>query len=311
MIDPKEVLKDIETQLKALPESVHREEQLARLHDLHANYGGEDRIVTSEELQEIMANEPPVKTVGSGFSEIDALTGGFSYEQLIVITAQEKSGKTAFALQLIGNMKDEQPCCFLFEQSPRELIRQMKERGEAVPYFVTPLVNIDNRLEWVQERAIEAMVKKGSRVFVIDNVDWIARSDDPRLRSDEIYKKLLIELKNFCKQWHVIIFLVAHVTKMNFQEIPQPNNVKDTGAFKQIADTMLILWRKTVEEKVEGTKSKALRRTSETLLWVAENRRVGKTGYVQLYFDGKKFIEKAWDLSLKMGIEAGENYEQY
>ena len=154
---------------------------------------------------------------------------------------------------------------------------------------------------------MESMVKYGSRVFVIDNVDWLEKEYGYNQRTDEVMRDLLLKIKNFCKQWEVIIFLIAHVKKVPMDVIPQPDDIKDTSAFKQIADLVLILWRKTKEEKVDGTKTKAPYRTNETLLWVAENRQTGKTGYVQFIFDGKNFLEKVWD----EGIQANENFNQY
>ncbi len=295
-------LKQAEAAAKKLP-AVDRDEQLGRIKGLWENYRGEDRMVSSYELAEMMESEPPQKKINSGFIGLDELTGGFTYEQLIVLSAQEKTGKTTFALQLIGNMEQEQPACFLFEQSPKEIIRQMKSRGQKIPYFVTPLANVDNKYEWFEKRALEAMVKKGSRVFLIDNVDWLQKEYGYNQRTDEAVKDLLLKLKDFCIRWQVIVILIAHVKKVKFQDIPQPDDIKDTSAFKQIADTVLILWRKTTETKVEGTKTRAPERTNETLLWVAENRREGRTGYRQFKFNGKDFYEEVWDTNIQTSEE--------
>lgn len=281
---------------KTVPE---RDIQLERIKNLWEHYKGEDRIVTSYEILESLENEPEEHKVMSGWKSVDDLTGGFTYEQLVVLSAQEKSGKTAWVLQLVDHIKSEEPCCFLFEQSPKEIIKQMKNRGQEIPYFVTPLSNTDNRFEWFEKRAMEAMVKRGSRVFVIDNVDWLQKEFNKNLRSDEVIKDLLLKLKGFCTRWGVIIILIAHVKKIPMQEIPQPDDIKDTSAFKQIADTVIMLWRKTKTEKVQGTKAKAPFRTNETLVWVAENRRTGNTGYAQLVFKNGKYLEEVWDTSLE------------
>ncbi len=298
-MDDKDVEKFLEEEKKKAETMPDRDVQLARIKSLWENYKGEDRIVTSHEILESLAHEEEQHKVMTGWENVDKITGGFTYEQLVVLSAQEKSGKTAWALQLVNNIKEEEPCCFLFEQSPKEIIRQMKNKGQEIPYFVTPLVNVDNRLKWFEERAIEAMIKKGSRVFLIDNVDWLQKEYNKNLRSDEVIKELLLQLKGFCTRWGVIVILIAHVRKVPMQDIPQPDDIKDTAAFKQIADTVIILWRKTKEEKVQGTKAKAPFRTNETLVWVAENRRTGNTGYAQLVFTNNKFIESVWDDSLQ------------
>lgn len=294
-------LKEAEQEALKAPKSV-RDVQLERIRGMWETYKGDDRIISSHELMELMENEPAVPKVSSPWPKLDELTGGLRYGQLVVLTAQEKTGKTTFALQMIQTVRE--PTCFLFEQNPKEIIRQMKERGQEVPYFLTPAINVENTWAWIEKRAMEAMVKRGSRVFVIDNVDWLQKEYGYNQRTDEVMRDLLLKIKSFCKLWDVIVILVAHVVKVPFEQIPQPDNIKDTGAFKQIADTVLILWRKTVQEKVDGTKTKAAMRTSDTLLWVAENRAVGKTGYIQLGFDGKTFSEKVWDVSL----ESADNF---
>lgn len=284
-----------------------REARLERVKGLWDKYQGEDDVVSFKELEEAMANELPAVKVNTKFGGLDKLIDGFRYEQLIVLSAQEKSGKTAFAIELIDSMEGQNPCFFLFEQSAQEIIRQRRERGQEIPHGYAPKKNVDNRWAWIEARMMESMVKYGSRVFVIDNVDWLEKEYGYNQRTDEVMRDLLLKIKNFCKQWEVIIVLIAHVKKVPMDVIPQPDDIKDTSAFKQIADIVLILWRKTKEEKVEGTKTKAPYRTNETLLWVAENRQSGKTGYVQFVFDGKKFLEQVWD----HGIAATESFNQH
>lgn len=301
-------LTQAEKEANSLTDVSIRDKHLERVRKMWESYSGDDRIVTSHELAKAMEDEPEVLTMKSGWGGLDSYTGGFSYGQLIVLSAAEKSGKSTWALQMANQMKEHEPCCFLFEQSPREIIRQMKERKQDIPYFLTPLNNIDNSFSWLEKRMMEAMIKRGARLFVIDNFDWLEKEHSKNLRSDEIAKDILLRLKNFCTTWEVVIVLIAHVRKIPMQQIPQPDDIKDTAAFKQIADTVLILWRKVKEEKIDGTKTKAFYRTNETLLWVAENRRLGKTGYCQFVFNGNKFIEEVWD-NMFDGEEGFANYD--
>ncbi len=289
----------------AAPED--REARLERVKGLWEKYTGEDDVVSFRELEQALENEPPAVKVHSKYPGLNKLIDGFRYEQLIVLSAQEKTGKTSFAIELVDSMAGQNPCFFLFEQSAQEIIRQRRERGQEVPHGYAPKKNVDNRWDWVEKRMMESMVKYGSRVFVIDNVDWLEKEYGYNQRTDEVMRDLLLKIKNFCKQWEVIIFLIAHVKKVPMDVIPQPDDIKDTSAFKQIADMVLILWRKTKEEKVDGTKTKAPYRTNETLLWVAENRQTGKTGYVQFVFNGKNFLEETWDA----GLAATEGFNEY
>lgn len=305
-----EFLSEFEDYFKEAPPE-DREQRVSRIKSMWERYKGEDDVVSFKELEETMANEPPAVKVQSKYSGLNDLIDGFRYEQLIVLSAQEKSGKTAFAIELVDSMTEQNACLFLFEQSAQEIIRQRKERGQDIPYGFAPRKNIDNRWQWIEDRMMESMVKHGSRVFVIDNIDWLEKEYGYNQRTDEVVRDLLLKMKNFCKQWEVIIFLIAHVKKVPMDVIPQPDDIKDTSAFKQIADIVLILWRKTKEEKVEGTKTKAPYRTNETLLWVAENRQTGKTGYVQFVFDGKHFLERVWDTSLQATNDFNQHAENF
>ena len=296
--------------LKDAPQE-DRETRISRIKNLWEKYQGEDDVVSFKELETLMENEPPATKIHTKYQELNKIIDGFRYEQLVVLSAQEKSGKTSFAIELVDSLADQNPCYFLFEQSAQEIIRQRKERGQDIPNGYAPKKNIDNRWEWIEKRMMESMVKYGSRVFVIDNVDWLEKEYGYNQRTDEVMRDLLLKIKNFCKQWQVVIFLIAHVKKVPMQEIPQPDSIKDTSAFKQIADIVLILWRKTKEESVEGTKTKAPYRTNETLLWVAENRQTGKTGYVQLVFTGKNFLEKVWDVGMAATAQFNEHAEHF
>lgn len=293
-------------QAQELPKET-REVRIARIQSLWEKYRGDDAVVSFEEIERFMENEPPVQKIMCSWESINKLVEGFRYEQLVVISAQEKSGKTSFAFDLVDSMKEESPCYFLFEQSAQEIVRQRKERGQSLPNGYAPRRNTDNRWEWIEKRMFESMVKYGTRVFVIDNVDWLQKEYGYNQRTDEVLTDLLLKLKGFCQAWQVVIFLIAHVKKVPMDIIPQPDDIKGSSAFKQIADLVLILWRKTKEEKVEGTKTKAPYRTNETLVWVAENRQTGKTGYAQFVFDGKRFLEKVWDA----GMTAIEEFNQY
>lgn len=297
-------LKEAQRQAELLPD---RDVQLERIRSLWEHYKGEDRIVTSLDILKEIENEPEQHKVFSGWPSVDKFTGGFTYGQLIVLSAQEKTGKTSWVLQLVDHIKEESPCCFLLEQSPKNLIRQMKERHQEVPFFFTPHTNIDNKFKWFEERAMEAMVKQGSRVFVIDNIDWLEKEYGRNQRPDEPVKDILLKFKDFCNRWDIIIILIAHVRKIAMEDIPQPDDIKDTSAFKQIADTVIILWRKTKREKVEGTQARAPYRTNETLVWIAENRRTGDTGYAQLIFQDGKYKEEIWDETLEASTQINKH----
>lgn len=290
-----QTLLQLEQETAQLTDAIVRKERLARIEHLRG-YAGDDRIVSTKELQDIIAAEPATHVIPSGLAPLDALIGGFTYEQLVVLSAQEKSGKTAFALDLVNRMAKENPTCFLFEQSPREIVRQLRDQGRPVPHFYTPLSNVESGWDWIVQRALESMVKHGSRIFVIDNFDWLEKNTKKRYNTtEEMCKDMLLTIKNFCKQYEVVVILIAHTVKMPVEQVPQANDIKGTAAFKQIADMVLLLWRVVTAEKVGTTKSKTYTKGNETLLNVAANRRTGREGFIKLIYDNGTYTADEFD----------------
>jgi archaellum biogenesis ATPase FlaH len=281
------------------------DEQLKRIEHLKA-YHGDDRIISFADHEAEMANMPeqPKLTLSEDFQfrSLSQALDGFELGELIVVSAQQKTGKSLFVMQLADGMREEAPCCFLFEMPPKKMIRQLKKNGVPVPQAWAPRDNKSNSLKWMFERMMESMVKHGSRVFIIDNFDWLEKNSSRGETNEQACGYILHEIKNFCLKWNVVIILVAHTTQMPKEQPPNSNNIKGTSAFKQIADIVIMLWRKTEAvdfssgEKKKGSEGSVIhRRTNETLLTIAENRRGGEESFIDLVFTNGKLVEGTLD----------------
>jgi len=264
-------LKKLEASLKQEQATADRAEALARVAEKMEKYEGEDRIVSSHELADILEHEPPAERVLSGIAGLDAIVDGFRGGQLVILAAAKKSGKTTFSMQLTDKMAEYAPCWFPFEQGGEELVRQFKDFGKKIPFFYLPAKNDKRDQKWIEERMLEAMVKHGSRIFFIDNFDWIEKKAAERF--DVAVGDVLMWIKAFAIKWDVTILLMAHITKLEDDVPPTSNDIRDSSRFGQMADLVLILWRKVRKETVDGTHSKVKIKTNQTLLNVAENRR--------------------------------------
>lgn len=291
-------LKKLENELKREKATAERTEALVRIGIKLKAYEGDDKIVSSEELSEMIDSEPEPFRIMSKINKLDAIVDGFRGGQLIILAAAKKSGKTTFSMQLTESMREHNPCWFPFEQGGEELVRQFKDKKMKIPFFYLPAKNDKKDQKWIEERMLEAIVKFDTKIFFIDNFDWI---DKPRNndRFDIAVGDVLMWIKAFAIKWNVTILLMAHITKLEDDVPPTSNDIRDSSRFGQMADLVLILWRKVRKEKVEGTNSKVLIKTNKTLLNVAENRRNGKTGYVQLNFKDDRYTEEQWDEALE------------
>ena len=148
-------------------------ESLARLKEIATVYEGEDKIVSFEEIAERIKNQKEELRINSGWKGLDELLKGFRLQQLVVVSALTKSGKTSFLMDLTTRIAEHNPTWFPFEESADELIRKFIERGEDPPHGYTPDVIRGSSLEWLELRIIESIAKYNTKVIFIDQLDFI------------------------------------------------------------------------------------------------------------------------------------------
>lgn len=284
--DVKKLMGDLEGELKAIKDEEVRVKRLADLQETCRNYAGEDRVVSSLDLAEGMRTRPPIAKVMSGIAALDDIIGGFTRKQLVVLSGITKHGKTSFAVELTCRMRELNPMFLPFEEPAEEIIQKFLDRGSEVPLFYTPermLASTKSCLEWIERKIIESKVKHGSQVVFIDQLSFIVPSRAERY--DLVIQEAMHQLKTMAKTWNVLIFLLCHLKKVKLDVNPDLEDLKDAAAIPQVADTVILLWRKT--ERVNGEVVIG----NEANVSVQANRRTGRTGNVKMVFDGGRFYE--------------------
>ena len=71
------------------------------------DYQGDDQIITSYDLQDIIKQEPPLKVFNSKIPSLDKAIDGFEPGELIAVSGPRKSGKTLLAQSLTKNFIDQ------------------------------------------------------------------------------------------------------------------------------------------------------------------------------------------------------------
>lgn len=280
-------LKDIEKEVAKIDEQVKRIEAQERLDEAMRVYTGEDMLISSLDILERIKTQPEEERFETGISGLDAILKGFRKNQLIVLAAPTKSGKTSFCVELTVRLEHLNPVWVPFEESAEELIRKFHERGEQPPLFYTPQNITGNTTQWIEKRVVEGKVKYGSKLFFIDHLHFIVPFTSDRL--DTRIGQAMRELKAIAKNHGVIIVLVAHLKKTNMVVSPTLEDLRDSSFIAQEADTVMMLWRKTRRDE-DGD----LVIGNETLLSVQANRRTGSTGNVKLVFNNGRFSEQDW-----------------
>ena len=144
----------------------------------------------------------------------------------------------------------------------------------------SPIVDLaeDVDLDWVLERAADAVIRDGIQVLVIDpwnELDHARRRDESM--PDYIGRAIRM-LKRFAKERQVVVIVVAHPTKEVGKEgkgrMPTPYDIEGSAHWYNKPDHVLIVHRP--DENV-----------NETVVRVAKVRfeESGRKGHVNLRFD--------------------------
>ena len=275
-----------------------KQENLARLEQIAKEYKGEDKLVSSAEIAERMKNRKEVPHFNTGFNGLDDILKGIYPEQLVVISAATKSGKTSFCIDMTSKLKEINPVWLTFEESAEELIQKFFDRAEEPPHFYTPDKVTGNTLQWVEKKIIEAKAKFNSKVVFIDHLHFIVPFSAER--QDLAIGQAMRELKSMAKRWHVIIFLIAHLKKTKLESQPELDDLRDSSFVAQEADTVIMLWRESFKENGQVII------TNNINVSVQANRRNGRTGNIKMVYDNGHFHEQDWsdsDMDITKDVE--------
>lgn len=280
------LIKSLEGEIKNVANEEYKAEALLRLQEIARTYAGEDKLVSSLELYELIRNETPQRRLLTGIAGLDAILEGFRESQLIVLSGITKHGKTSLAIELTICLKDEHPMWLPFEEPARELILKFHDRGEPPPVFYTPQKMVGNTLLWIEKKIIEAKAKFDSKVVFIDHLHYILNGNRENMAQE--IGDTMRSLKKLAVKWNVVIVLLAHLKKTKLDQNPDLEDLKDSSSIAQEADTVMFMWRETKRERGEVIT------TNNINLSVQANRRTGKTGNVKLVFKNGRFKEEDW-----------------
>lgn len=281
-----DLIKNLEKEIKDTQQGIEQAQALSRLKSIARVYSGEDEVLGSFDFEKEIRERKDEDKILSGWGGLDSILSGFRRKQLIAISAQTKSGKTTFCMNLTERIKDHKPLWFPFEEGGDELITKYIERGEPTPMFYLPKSNKVGDIEWLETKIVEGIAKYGCEVVFIDHLDFLVQFSENRhdLRISEAMRTL----KGLAKKWNITIFIIAHMKKARMDNQPTLEDIRGSASVAQEADTVIVLWREMRREQGRVVI------TDNVNISVQANRRTGKTGNVKMIYRDGKFFEEDW-----------------
>ena len=245
-----------------------------------------------------------------GYVGLDDPLGGLSPGDYIILAARPSIGKSAFALQVAGNVaKDNHPVLYISpEMTDLSLTQRLLASESSVSYkklskpstmsendkrLVTdayariktlPLVideSPDQTLEEVALKARRMKSKSGLGLIIVDYLQLLCPGDDTKEEITRISKGL----KTIAKNLEIPMLAVSQLSRtMTYQNRKRPEltDLRGSGQLEQDADSVLFLWHPTkAKDKIE--------------VFIEKNRN-GPLGAVSFNFnsDTTRFEVGAW-----------------
>lgn len=264
-------------------QNIREEEIKLKEQEVLLGYEGEDRLITSKQAWDNLEEERknPLPKFFSKIPSLDRMLDGFREGDLVVVSGITKQGKTTFCQTLTSNLSAQEiPCLwFSYEMAQLEFLSKFKPE---LPNFTLPAKLKGNSLKWIEERIIEGQAKYGTKVIFIDHLHFLLDMQGLSSKNTSlVIGGIMRELKKIALYRKVCIVIIAHTTKIRFENEPELADIRDSSFIGQEADTVLMIWRK----RANGIM------TNEARLSVLANRRTGENGRVPLIFKNGYFTE--------------------
>lgn len=255
-------------------------------------YHGEDEIIVSSKVQKILAERKEDRTrFFTGIPSLDKIIDGFEKEDLTIVTAPTGQGKTTFCQSLTKNFAQKEIKClwFSYEGSQYNFLEKF---GQELPEFYLPKKLVRSDISWIEKKILEGIAKYDTRIVFIDHLHFLFDLAGINTNMSLWIGGIMRELKRIAIEYKVSIFLVAHLTKVKFEERPGLSDIRDSSFITQEADNVLVMWRATeIPQSKEAKKEKGIIFTNQAIVSVEKNRRTGQLGTFKLIMKDNLFQE--------------------
>lgn len=280
-----EVQKKIDSYIERVSNDIDKTLLIERKNELLKNYQGEDRVISWQKLEQKVISIGEIEKFKTGLESFDkALRGGLERGRLVSMSASSKSGKTSIMIDLMRKLEIYHPCMIMLEQPAEELIREQLYYGNEIPNLFSPKTFNKVTVNWIEERLLESYLKYGTKIAVIDHMDFIEKNNSLRSKHEQI-QEVMEELKLMTRRLNMTIFIVAHINKLPPEEKPTYYHLSESSSLYKLSDMTLMLWREC--EKI----NKRIEYSGLTILSIELSRQGGTGENIPLIFNRGNYRE--------------------
>ena len=210
-------------------------------------YNGEDKIISSYEMKEIIAKQPVTDTwvLKSSIPALDNLIVGFYPAEVTVISGVTGQGKTLLSQTMTQHFFLTGNNCLWFSYEVRAA-RFLNKFGIPMPEFYLPLKLRGQDMKWLKNRIYEAKLKYNIKAVFIDHLHYLLNlttGHNVSLTIGDIMRQIF----NIAHDLEIHIFLLSHMAKTKTEE-PMLGDCRDSGMTEQEADNVFYVWRDLIRD---------------------------------------------------------------
>ncbi len=228
------------------------------------DYQGDDRVITSDQMREELSKRQagrPYTVLKTGIGHLDRMLNDVEGGELILVTGKTKVGKTTLLKTFTKNLHEQgiETLWVPFEAGGAKFVRGF---GDDVKFNI-PRQMKPGSWKWLTDRMSEAIAKYEAKAVFVDHLHRLANMvqlENPAIQLGAIVSALVTEIERL----NVALFMVVLMQKVP-HDIPESDDVRDSGVIVYECDTLLGLYRGTAD----GSDKSRIR--------VIHNRRTGDT----------------------------------
>lgn len=283
-------LQELNQKLIEIEKQIKQAETSEEFEFVLRQYRGEDAVISFKDFLRLIKNHPQSSKIEFGIKKIDEMTDSLRYGDLVVISGPTSQGKTTLMATFLQRLAEQQhfSVLFTYETSPEEFLQKYKK----VPIGYLPKICMPKDLIWIERKIIEAKVKFNTEIVMIDHLHYLFELGNFKNSSLAI-GDIIRKLKQMAQKYQVIIFLVAHLTKTQFDAKIGIEDIRDSSMVGQESDFVFIIWRLPEEQTKKDIRENGVRYTDIAVVSLEKNRRRGKIGGIRFTLKNGVFDELA------------------
>ena len=252
------------------------------------------------------------KRYSTGFGSLDEVMredsffkstfqGGFALGEFVALAGRPGNGKTLLASQITTSLQKSgiKSLWFSYEANIKKLkrifIRQEADLSMVTSIEVTEKTPLLGNIDWIEEQLKRSIAKFGTKLVVIDNLDFLEIRNDKKdnySKNQQAYLSTIVsELSKIAIQFNIILILIAHVRKPNTTTIrikrPHLYDIAGTSALERLCSFGFIIEREQNPSEDFSDRS---------FLYLDKNRESGVRKKIILKYKDGKLKEEASEL---------------